>query len=109
MPDWHPITAAQQDGKTYLVWDGEVFGYPIAAWWRYDEVRQPTYKTQPERLWPVVACKNGRWEPIEEPLVHIVWSAGGLLPTHWLEWEPAPTPATMAAWDVETEAERVSA
>lgn len=99
MHEWRTIDTAPKDGSTVLAWDGEVVGYPLAACWRWDDVCEPTYKNQHRRNWPVVACKNGRWQPVEQEMIEICDHLGGLRPTHWLSLEPAPTLATMAAWD----------
>lgn len=98
MHEWRTIDTAPKDGSTVLVWDGEVFAYPVAVRWAWEPVCERAYKAQQKRNWPVVACKPGEWRPIEQEMIDIADWIGGLRPTHWMSWAPAPTPATMVAW-----------
>lgn len=98
---WRPIkTAPKEDGRVLLVWDGAVLGYPVAAVWKYDVVREkpPNWRKVPKSKWPVIACKHGEWASVEEDLMLNLLSCGGLNPTHWLPWK-APTEPTYSAWD----------
>lgn len=79
-----------------LVWDGEVLGYPLAVQWRWQPVYEKPRKGVPREI---IACKPGEWCGVEEDLDRMILCVGGLRPTHWLPWEPGPTPDTGKAWE----------
>lgn len=78
VPDWRLIADAPKDGSTILAWDGEVLAYPLAARWAWEAIREPAFKRQERRSWPVVACKPGQWQPIEQEMIDLIAWLGGL-------------------------------
>lgn len=100
---WEPIETASREGLV-VVWDGAFLGYPIAASWWCEPIKQPIYqsvrarKLREPKGYQITGYKPGYWRPVEEDVMRAAESVGGLKPTHWLRWKP-PNEPTYSSWD----------